>query len=230
MKASSSKNFRVAPLIPDHEMLRLIGKGSYGEVWLARSVTAAMRAVKVVQRSDFQYDKTFEREFEGIKKFEPISRSHPGLVDVLHVGRNLDEGFYYYVMELGDDRVRGTEIIPELYVARTLSSDISEHGRLDVNQCVEAGANLADGLHYLHQRGLTHRDVKPSNVIFVDGVAKLADIGLVASLEADMSMVGTPGFIPPEGPGTPQAFHQVQSYHRETPTDRINGHCSYVGR
>ena len=204
MKTSSSENFRVAPLIPDHEMLRLIGKGSYGEVWLARSVTGAMRAVKVVQRSDFQHDRTFEREFEGIKRFEPISRSHPGLVDVLHVGRNLNEGFYYYVMELGDDRVRGSEIIPELYVARTLSSDINEHGRLPVGECVDAGANLADALHYLHQRGLTHRDVKPSNIIFVDGVAKLADIGLVAA-SGQRTFVGTEGFVPPEGPGSPAA-------------------------
>ena len=206
MKASSSETFRVAPSIPDHEMLRLIGKGSYGEVWLARSVTGAMRAVKVVQRSDFQYDKTFEREFEGIRKFEPISRSHPGLVDVLHVGRNLEQGFYYYVMELGDDQTRGSEIIPELYVARTLSSDINqrEHGRLSVDECVVAGANLADGLHYLHQRGLTHRDVKPSNVIFVEGVAKLADIGLVAA-SGQRTFVGTEGFVPPEGPGSPAA-------------------------
>jgi serine/threonine protein kinase len=206
LKTSSSDNFRVAPLIPDHEMLRLIGKGSYGEVWLARSVTGAMRAVKVVQRSDFQFDKTFEREFEGIRKFEPISRSHPGLVDVLHVGRNLDLGFYYCVMELGDDQVRGTEIIPELYVARTLSSDINqrEDGRLKVDECVEAGANLAGGLDYLHQRGLTHRDVKPSNVIFVDGVAKLADIGLVAT-SGQRTFVGTEGFVPPEGPGAPSA-------------------------
>ncbi|MGI9241992.1 MAG: serine/threonine-protein kinase, partial [Verrucomicrobiales bacterium] len=206
MKTSSSENFRVAPLIPDHEMLRLIGKGSYGEVWLARSVTGAMRAVKVVQREDFHYERTFEREFEGIRKFEPISRSHPGLVDVLHVGRNLDKGFYYYVMELGDDQIRGSEIIPELYVARTLSSDINqrENGRLGVDECVEAGANLADGLQYLHQRGLTHRDVKPSNVIFVEGVAKLADIGLVAA-SGQRTFVGTEGFVPPEGPGSPAA-------------------------
>ena len=187
-------------------MLRLIGKGSYGEVWLARSVTGAMRAVKVVHRSDFQHDKTFEREFEGLKKFEPISRSHPGLVDVLHVGRNLTEGFYYYVMELGDDQVRGSEIIPELYVARTLSSDINQrdHGRLGVDECIDAGANLADALEYLHERGLTHRDVKPSNVIFVEGVAKLADIGLVAA-SGQRTFVGTEGFVPPEGPGSPAA-------------------------
>jgi serine/threonine protein kinase len=50
-----------------------------------------------------------------------------------------------------------------------------------------------------------HRDVKPSNIIFVGGVPKLADIGLVADLSDARSFVGTEGFIPPEGPGAPQA-------------------------
>ena len=86
MKTSFSENFRVAPLIPDHEMLRLIGKGSYGEVWLAQGVTGALRAVKVVWREDFEDERGFEREFEGILKYEPISRDHPGLVKILHVG------------------------------------------------------------------------------------------------------------------------------------------------
>jgi len=52
---------------------------------------------------------------------------------------------------------------------------------------------------------LVHRDIKPSNVIFVGGVPKLADIGLVTSIDATRSFVGTEGFFPPEGPGTPQA-------------------------
>jgi len=50
-----------------------------------------------------------------------------------------------------------------------------------------------------------HRDIKPSNIIFVNGVPKLADIGLVAALKEAHSYVGTEGFIPAEGPGTPQA-------------------------
>jgi len=50
-----------------------------------------------------------------------------------------------------------------------------------------------------------HRDVKPSNLIFVGGVAKLADIGLVTSVDATRSFVGTEGYLPPEGAGTPQA-------------------------
>ena len=60
-------------------------------------------------------------------------------------------------------------------------------------------------LEHLHGHGLVHRDIKPSNVVFAGGVPKLADIGLVTSIDATQSFVGTEGFFPPEGPGTPQA-------------------------
>jgi WD40 repeat protein len=50
-----------------------------------------------------------------------------------------------------------------------------------------------------------HRDVKPSNIIFVNGVPKLADIGLVTGIDATRSYVGTEGFAAPEGPGSTQA-------------------------
>ena len=91
------------PAVPDHVLVRLIGQGSYGEVWLARSTLGTLRAVKMVYRSRFDSDRPYEREFSGIQRFEPISRSHEGLVDILHVGRNDAEGFFYYVMELADD-------------------------------------------------------------------------------------------------------------------------------
>lgn len=193
-----------APRIPDHEVLRCIGKGSYGEVWLARSVTGALRAVKVVRREDFELDRTFEREFEGIMRFEPISRDHPGLVHVLHVGRNDEEGFYYYVMELGDDRETGSRVEPGDYEARTMGTDRTVKKRLSVEECVQHGIVLADALAHLHEHGLTHRDIKPSNIIFVNGKPKLADIGLVAAA-GQMTFVGTEGFVPPEGPGTASA-------------------------
>src|SRR5436309_830824 len=91
------------PSIPDHELLRRIGGGSYGEVWLARNVLGEFRAVKVIYRDKFEHDRPFDREFEGIQKFEPISRLHDSQVDILHVGRNEAEGYFYYVMELADD-------------------------------------------------------------------------------------------------------------------------------
>ncbi len=192
------------PPIPDHEVSRCIGHGSYGEVWMARAVTGVLRAVKVVRREDFELERTFEREFEGIRGFEPISRSHPGLIDILHVGRNHAEAFYYYVMELADDRYRGRSIVPGEYECRTLATDKQDGGNIDLDAIIQIGLSLADALGHLHEHGLIHRDVKPSNIVFIDGVAQLADIGLVAAY-GQRTYVGTEGFVPPEGPGTPQA-------------------------
>src|SRR2546426_4357628 len=64
------------PAIPEHQLLRCIGRGSYGEVWLARNIMGTYRAVKVVYRKNFENERPYEREFAGIQKFEPISRSH----------------------------------------------------------------------------------------------------------------------------------------------------------
>jgi serine/threonine protein kinase/formylglycine-generating enzyme required for sulfatase activity len=204
LRKSPSDLTAAAPDIPDHEMIRQIGMGSYGEVWLGRSVTGVLRAVKVVRRANFELERTFEREFEGIKSFEPISRKHPGLVNILHIGRKKEQGFYYYVMELADDRISGRDIVPELYVPHTLSSEINEKVRLAMDRCAGWGAVMAGALDHMHKSDLMHRDVKPSNIIFVDGVPKLADIGLVAA-SGQRSFVGTEGFVPLEGPGEPAA-------------------------
>ncbi|MEI6395130.1 MAG: serine/threonine-protein kinase [Verrucomicrobiota bacterium] len=194
---------RPPPRVPDHELIRRIGRGAYGEVWLARSTTGAFRAVKIVHRQSFDHDRPFEREFEGILKFEPISRRHESQVDILHVGRGDD--CFYYVMELADDQASGGQINPDQNTPRTLKSDLLFHGRLPFEECVRIGLALATALENLHGNGLAHRDVKPSNIIFVNGVPKLADIGLVAAVEATRSYVGTEGFAAPEGPGSAQA-------------------------
>ena len=191
--------------IPDHQLVRRIGRGSYGEVWLARHTMGMYRAVKVIFRASFQEQRPFDRELSGIRKFEPISRSHEGFIDVLHVGLNEPEGYFYYVMELGDDERDGQNINPETYSPKTLSKEISVRGRLPFDQCLRLALALTEALSELHKHGLVHRDIKPSNLIFVNGVPKLADIGLVAEANEENSYVGTQGFIPPEGPGTVQA-------------------------
>ena len=183
-------------------MLGIIGRGGYGEIWLARSLTGALRAVKVVYRDSFESERTFNREFEGMSAFEPISRAHDGFVDILHVGRSVAGGFFYYVMELADDQVSGAELEITRYAPKTLKAELGH--TLPADECLRIGSLLAEALSALHREGLTHRDIKPSNIIFVRGVPKLADIGLVAT-SGQQSYVGTEGYVPPEGPGTPQA-------------------------
>jgi len=89
------------PAIPDHELLELIGRGSYGQVWLGRSRLGTFRAVKIVSLAAFEDRKPFEREFKGIQRFEPVSHTHEGLVDILQVG--VTDDYFYYVMELADN-------------------------------------------------------------------------------------------------------------------------------
>ena len=248
--SASSPLDALPPAIPDHELLKKIGDGSYGEVWLARNAVGTLRAIKIVHRKTFWSDHPFEREFKGIQKFEPISRSHEGMVDVLQIGRG--DGYFYYVMELADDASVAAGVPPAVeggvsppglapdtlqranakssmpsdlsspvppggtpgstagedarrYIPRTLTTDLARHRRLPPAECIRIGLSLTDALAHLHRHGLVHRDIKPANIIFVGGVPKLADIGLVAEVSEARSYVGTEGFIPPEGPGTPQA-------------------------
>lgn len=195
------------PVIPDHEIVRMIGSGAYGEVWLAQSMTGAYRAVKVVWWDDFEDEVLFAREFEGVVHYEPISRDIPGLVHILHVGQNHGEmPYYFYVMELADDAYAGVHMDPQSYVPRTLQSDMKQYRRrpMPLDYVLEVGCQLSRALEGLHAEDLTHRDVKPGNIIFINGRAKLADAGLVANRD-QRAFVGTEGYIPPEGGGSPRA-------------------------
>ena len=191
------------PVVPDYDLIRLIGSGSYGDVWLARGATGLWRAVKLVWRARFAEVEPFEREWRGLKEFAAISLGEAAQMALLHVGRNDEAGFFYYVMELADDAARGREIDPARYVPLTLTQLRRTCERLPAADCVRYGVEIARVLASLHGRGLVHRDIKPSNVILVNGVAKLADIGLVAPVASARTFVGTEGYVPPEGPGAP---------------------------
>ena len=190
--------------IPDHSLLRPIGRGAYGEVWLARNVMGTLRAVKIIWRRQFDSVRPFERELAGIRRYEPVSRASGGLVHVLHVGKNDTEEYFYYVMELADDAsaLEGGGGISDSYQPRTLRSDLKRRGRLPTADCLRVAIEVGSGLGQLHRYGLVHRDVKPGNIIFVNHRAKLADIGLVTAEGEGRTFVGTEGYIPPEGPGS----------------------------
>jgi CHASE2 domain-containing sensor protein len=201
------------PDTPGYELMRPpIGRGAYGKVWLARDTTGQWRALKVVYLAKFEGNTDpYDREFKGVKRYMPVSDKHPGLLRVNFVSEKNQAGYFFYVMELGDSLAAGWKRKPSTYKPRDLISE-RKQGRgqkLPVRECVRIGLVLADALDFLHWQGLTHRDIKPQNVIFVNGRPKLADIGLVAEIRPDQTRtyVGTPGYMPPppELPGTPQA-------------------------
>jgi serine/threonine protein kinase len=212
--------------VPDHELLGSIAAGAYGEVWLARNVVGTLRAVKIVRRDQHASAESFEREFKGLQKFEPVSRTHEGLVDILTLGLLPEGAGFYYVMELADDRLESRlqaatasdnatdskrpdpdrlKAGLQTYSPRTLRADLKSRGALSADEVIALGLKLTAALAHLHAHGLVHRDVKPSNILFIDGEPKLADAGLVAAVDDARSLVGTAGYIAPEGPGTPQA-------------------------
>src|SRR5579859_1495240 len=201
------------PDVPDYKLFNPpFGEGAYGKVWLARNAAGQWRALKVVYLANFdQNTDPYEREFSGIKKYQPISDKHPGLLRVEFVSEK-QAGCFYYVMELGDPLKPGWEREPSTYKPRDLVSERARsHGRrLPVRECVRIGLALSDALDFIHRQGLTHRDIKPQNIIFVNGQPKLADLGLITEIrppDQERTLVGTPGYMPPppERPGTPQA-------------------------
>ncbi len=101
----SAARTAAAPPIPDYALLRKIGSGSCGDVWLARGVTGIFRAIKIVWRERFADAGPFEREFRGLTEFAAISLGESIQLALLHVGRNDAVRFFYYVMELADWRV-----------------------------------------------------------------------------------------------------------------------------
>src|SRR6186713_2849794 len=90
----------------------------------------APRAVKIVWRRQFDSDRPYEREFAGIQRYEPVSRTADGLVHLLHVGRNDPEGYFYYVMELADAAVVSE---PAEAVSGKVSEPVSEKEASDTS-------------------------------------------------------------------------------------------------
>ena len=188
---------------------KAFGEGGYGKVWRARNATGQWQALKEIERAKFQDAGSYEREFRGIQSYKPVSNQHLGLLHIDHVNRNDQQGYFYYVMELGDPLEPDWQEKGAPYKPRDLARLCSqwESGRLLPLECIRIGIQLLEPLDFLHQQGLVHRDIKPSNIIFVNGKPKLADVGLVRKVSENSTWVGTEPYMPPrpEPPGTVSA-------------------------
>lgn len=173
---------------------REIGRGAYGVVYFATNGRGETAAVKVCLRSAPD-DERYERELRGAKLYRRIPAGE-GLVRMLEIGAC--EGGFYAAMELADDEFGNRPGVAAEYSPKTLSRVIAGERALSVEDALRLGLALAKGLETLQRHHLLHRDIKPGNVIYVCGRPVLSDPGLVVAAAEAASLVGTPGYVPPE--------------------------------
>ena len=176
------------------QLEREIGQGAYGVVYLAVGSGGARAAVKVCRR-DAVGDERYARELRGAKLYRAIPPQE-GLVRMWNLVET--EWGFYTVMDLADDEFGGSQEGSSGYRPKTLARVIEGEKALPLKECVQLALSLAKGLAALQRHHLLHRDIKPANVLYVKGRPVLADPGLLVDESEAASLVGTPGYVPPE--------------------------------
>ena len=173
---------------------REIGRGAYGVVYVASNGNGERAAVKVCRRDDIGEER-YGRELRGAKLYSAI----PPQEGLVRMREFIEEPWgFYTVMDLADDEFGRPLDSQEGYRPKTLASVIDGEKALPLSACVKLGIALANGLVALQRHHLLHRDIKPGNVIYVGGCPVLSDPGLVVEESEAGSLVGTPGYVPPE--------------------------------
>ncbi|HSO32141.1 MAG TPA: serine/threonine-protein kinase [Labilithrix sp.] len=173
-------------------LIQRIGRGGMGDVWIARNeATQAEVAVKTLQRTERTplHDERFRREARLA-----ATVSHRNVVRIFDL---VDE----------DDGTLG--LVMELLRGGTLEECMRQRGPLSTTQAVAVACAILSALNHVHDKGIVHRDVKPSNVFFAvepDGhvIPKILDFGIAklpaasSALTVDGSVLGTPHYMAPE--------------------------------
>jgi len=161
---------------------RPLGRGGFGEVFLARDVRLGRRvALKVLRRERFGSADEVERFLEEARTTARFS--HPHIVAIHAVGEW--EGRPYVALEY----LEGQSLRERLL-----------EGRPGVREAVRVALAIADALAEAHRRGVLHRDLKPGNVMIPrDGRVRVVDFGEARPVdEARAEGRGTPAYMPPE--------------------------------
>ncbi len=174
-----------------YRLRSVLGAGSMGTVWSAYDEflhrQVAVKEMKVppgIPAS--QADELRERTLREARAIAVLS--HPNVIILHDVARENDQPF----------------VVMELLPSRSLAHILRDHGPLSVEQAAAMGIAVASALEAAHAAGITHRDVKPGNVLIAsDGRIKLTDFGIARNVsEATMTrtgiMLGSPAYIAPE--------------------------------
>src|ERR671912_2509945 len=182
-----------------YDVVRPLGSGGMGEVFLARDRVlgrdVALKVLRTQYAGDSESAGRFKREARSA-----ASLSHPNIVQVYDRGET-EDGASYIAMEY----------VP----GGTLKEKIVGDGPLGARQAAALGAQVAEALEAAHERGMVHRDIKPQNVLLTDrGNAKVADFGIAragssVTISRTGSVMGTAGYMSPEQalgePATPRS-------------------------
>jgi serine/threonine protein kinase/tetratricopeptide (TPR) repeat protein len=179
-----------APLLGefgDYELLEEIGRGGQGIVFRAwqKSLnrTVAVKIIGIGRLTTSAHLKRLRREAEAAAKL-----NHPGIVPIYEVGER--DGTYYFSMR---------------FVEGDCLDEVVDRGSISVRQAAELIAKVARTVHYAHEHGILHRDIKPGNILLdAEGEPHLTDFGLARLVEqgstvtGSMEIMGTPSYMAPE--------------------------------
>ncbi len=183
-----------------YEIVRELGKGAMGIVYLAKDpLIGRLVALKTIRPSAHADDEDI-REFQArfVREAQAAGiLNHPSIVTVHDIGQDEPSGMSFIAMEY----VEGQNLKEMLAQGRPLSFE----------QAADIIAQIAEGLDFAHAKGIVHRDVKPANIILLEGNrAKITDFGIakitsgVANLTTTGQFLGTPNYMAPEQiKGTP---------------------------
>ena len=182
-----------------YEMLRKIGSGGYGAVYLAKKGgTKKYFALKIIE------SEKAPREISAFKKYQTLSLEKKSFICPIADFGSAD-GLFYYAMPLADALETSKNISPENpnWEARSLSNEIRLMGEspekkwFSAEEIREYIKPIFDAAIFLGENETLHRDIKPDNILFFGSKPRLCDIGLLADDTKSLSGMGTPFFSAP---------------------------------